>query len=125
LRRDAVEVKPLEVYAEFSNFGVVRMPGRNYPGCVIQGDSLWTLWRTARQIANAVGNNFTDDEDLLEAVEELHNALLDRLLHYQEVIRGEGFDLLYVRPVTAEDVVRLLPPGEDGDEPDGQAEVAR
>ena len=34
-----MEVKPLEVFSEDSNFGVVRMPGRSYPGCVIQGET--------------------------------------------------------------------------------------
>ncbi|MFO0798293.1 MAG: hypothetical protein U0804_12520 [Gemmataceae bacterium] len=107
-----MEVKPVEVYAEDSNYGVVRMPGRNYPGAVIQGDSLKILWGTAREVVEGVRAGRLDDEDFLVAVEELHNALLGRLLHYQEVLRREGFDLPHVWAVTAEHV-RLTQEAED------------
>jgi hypothetical protein len=107
-----MEVRPVEVYAEDSNYGVVRMPGRNYPGAVIQGDSLKILWGTAREVVEGVRSGRLDDERFLGAVEELHNALLGRLLHYQEVPRREGFDLPYVRAVTAEPV-RLAPQADD------------
>lgn len=107
-----MEVKPVEVYAEDSNYGVVRMPGRNYPGAVIQGDSLRILWGTAREVVEGVRSGRPDDEEFLGAVEELHNALLDRLLHYQEVLRREGLDLPHVWAVTAEPV-RLIPQADD------------
>lgn len=109
-----MEVKPLEVFSEDSNFGVVRMPGRSYPGCVIQGDSLYILWGAARRVAEAVREGSAEGEDFREAVEELHDALLGRLLHYQEVLRREGMDLPYVRPVEAAPI-RLTP--EEGDPP--------
>jgi hypothetical protein len=99
-----MEVKPLEVYAEDSNFGVVRMPGRSYPGAVIQGDSLRILWGTAKQVVEGVRAGRTNDVEFLEAVEDLYNSLLDRLLHYQEALRREGFDMPYVWPVIAEPV---------------------
>lgn len=35
-----MERKELEVFSEASNYGIVRMPGRQFPGCVVQGDSL-------------------------------------------------------------------------------------
>jgi hypothetical protein len=95
----AMEVKSLEVFAEDCNFGIVRMPGRNSPGCVIQGDSLFILWTATRQIAKAVSRGATEDEEFRGAVEDLHNALLSRLLHYQEVLQREGLDLPYIRPV--------------------------
>jgi|GEM_PF-535756 len=100
-----MEVKPLEVYSEDSNYGVVRMPGRSYPGAVIQGDSLNILWKTAQRVVEAIQMGRTDDDDFLLEVEDLHNRLLDRLLHYQAVLQREGFDLPYVRPVTAKPVI--------------------
>lgn len=109
-----MEVKQLEVFSEDSNFGVVRMPGRSYPGCVVQGDSLFILWGMARQVAEAVRDGSARGEDFCEAVEELHDALLGRLQHYQEVLRREGIDLPYVRPVEAAPI-RLT--GEEGDPP--------
>ena len=105
-----MEVKPLEVFAEDSNFGIVRMPGRSYPGCVIQGDSLFILWKAAETIRSGA----TGNEEFADAVEQLHNALLTRLLHYQQVLQREGLDLPYVRPVEAVPV-RLI--GEEGEQP--------
>jgi hypothetical protein len=96
-----MEMKPLEVFAEDSNFGIVRMPGRNYPGCVVQGDSLFNLWRAARRVAEAVRDGSADGEDFRDAVEELYDSLLERLLHYQQVLSREGLDLPNVRPVEA------------------------
>jgi hypothetical protein len=107
-----MEVKPLEVFAEDSNFGVVRMPGRNYPGCVIHGDSLFILWGAARRVAEAVRDGSAWGEDFRDAVEELHDPLLGRLLHYQEVLRRAGMDLPYLRPVEAAPI-RLTAEGDD------------
>ena len=111
-----MKVKPLEVYAEDSNYGIVRMPGRNYPGCVVQGDSLYVLWQNARAVAEAVKKGLTQVEDFVGAVEVLHNALLTRLLHYQEVLQREGLDLPYVRAVR-EGLVTLAPADENSPSP--------
>ena len=45
-----MEIKQIEVYSELSNYGIVRMPGRHFPGAVIQGDSLHILCRHACSI---------------------------------------------------------------------------
>ncbi len=102
-----MEVRPLELYSEASNYAVVRMPGRNYPGCVIQGDSLASLVRTARRAVQAGRASGVEGEELLGNLEDLHDALLGRLLEYQDVILQAGFDLPYTRPATREDFVRL------------------
>jgi hypothetical protein len=106
-----LEVKLLEVFAEDSNLGIVRLPGRHYPGCVVQGDSLWILWSAARRIAEGVRSGMTGDDEFLGAVEELYNSLLSRLLHYQGVLQREGLDLPFARPVP-EDFLRLTPEDE-------------
>jgi hypothetical protein len=111
-----MEVKPLEVYSEASNYGVVRMPGRAYPGCVVQGDSLAILFRTARRVAYLVKDTGAAEAELLGDLEDLCRSLLDRLLHYQEVLRQEGFDLPYVWPVSEEVAVRLRPDEEEAGE---------
>jgi len=109
-----MEVKPLEVLSEASNYSVVRMPGRNYPGCVIQGDSRWVLWDCARAVADGVRKGAATDEDFLDAVEELHNSLLARLLHYQEVLGREGISLPYTRPLSKGDFARLTVGPDEG-----------
>jgi Family of unknown function (DUF6959) len=60
-----VPVKPLEVYSDASNYGVVRMPGQNYPACGIPGDPLAILCRTARRVVDAILARDIDDYDLL------------------------------------------------------------
>ena len=44
-RMERVEV---ELFSDGSNDAVVRMPGRQFPGMVVQGDSLWGLRRNIR-----------------------------------------------------------------------------
>ncbi len=101
-----MELKPLEVYSEDSNYGIVRMPGRNYPGCVIQGDSLACLCATARRIVDDIKARSICDRELLGDVEDLYHSLLGRLLDYQEVIQRAGFKLPYGRPMSTEDFIR-------------------
>ena len=103
-----METKPLDVFSEASNFGIVRMPGRRFPGCVIQGDSLSILlsaaevvWRESQGINN---------QSLSEAACELYNALKSRLDHYEQVLTGHKMELPYSRS----DASRLL---------DGPAEI--
>lgn len=102
-----VETKPVDIYSEKSNFAIVRMPHRHYPGSVVQGDSLHLLWDLARVIAEGVRDGQTTSEEFMGAVEDLHNFLLDRLLHYQAVILKEGLTVPYHQPVDAKPV-RLL-----------------
>jgi hypothetical protein len=44
------EERTVEVYCDESNFAVIRIPSRKYPGILIQGDSLLDLLGTARDL---------------------------------------------------------------------------
>ena len=85
-----MDIEPLEVFARDSNFAVIKPPGRNYPGAVIQGDSLASLCRTALQLARHVDSLSNAPNELRDCAEEVADALLDRVLHYQGVraVRG-------------------------------------
>jgi hypothetical protein len=106
-----MQIKPLEVYAEDSNYAVIKPPGRNFPGCVIQGDSLRILCRNATRVARCVRDRHPEDEGLLGDVQDLVGELVGRLLHYQDVLARHGIELPYPDPVTEADMVRLLPEG--------------
>ena len=54
-----------------------------------------------RRAAEAFITGTTDKEEVRGDVEDLHDALLDRLLHDQEVLRREGADLPYRRAIEA------------------------
>ena len=111
-----MEIESLEVYARDSNFAIIKPPGRNFPGCVIQGDSLAYLCRRVRRIVTAVAAGRTADEDFRDDVQELNDGLIERILHYQAVLAKHGIGLPYPGAFTPEDLV--VQPSED----DGEAE---
>jgi len=104
-----MEIEPLEVYARDSNYAVIKPPGRNYPGAVIQGDSLGILCRNALRIVSHIQSGDTTSEDFRGEVEELTNALIDRMLHYQAVLESHGVDFPHVHPFSETDRVELVP----------------
>jgi hypothetical protein len=90
-----MECKELEIYSELSNYAIVRMPGRAFPGCVVQGDSLSILLHTAERAYELALR--TGHEELIDEVAGLKEALEDRLTYYESVITAHGFQLPYVR----------------------------
>lgn len=104
-----MEVEPLEVYARDSNYAIIKPPGRHFPGCVIQGDTLRELSRLAISIGQRVRDHAAQDDEFLGDLEDLVNALVNRLLHYQQVLVAHGIAFPYSRPVTAKDILHLLP----------------
>ena len=110
-----MEVQSLEVYAADSNFAVVKPPGRQFPGCVIQGDSLRILCGLAVSVAERVRDHAPEDDEFRGDVQELTQALVGRLLHYQRVLQAHGVELPYSRPVTEADLVQLLPDAPDAE----------
>jgi len=104
-----LESELLEVYSRDPNCAIIKPPGRSYPGCVIQGDSLAILCRMAKSIAESVQRGSTVDDDFRSDIQALTNSLIDLLLHYQQVLGSHGIDLPYVRPFSESDLVDLLP----------------
>jgi predicted RNase H-like HicB family nuclease len=104
-----MHMEPLEVYSRESNYAIVKPPGRRFPGCVIQGDSLSILCAHTRTIADVVSRADIASEEFLEAVEDLNNELIWRILHYQAVLAKHGIKLPYAQPFSEADIVRLLP----------------
>lgn len=78
-----MESIPLEVYSTLSNYAIIKPPGRQFPGCVIQGDSLNILCKSALMIARHATAGTLTDEECLGEIEDLTNSLVDRLLHYR------------------------------------------
>jgi hypothetical protein len=87
--------KELEVFSEECNYGIVRMPGRHFPGCVLQGDPLSILLRCAEQ-AYAIAL-VTKNSDLIDEIESLKESLKNRLQHYEQVLEAHVMDLPYAR----------------------------
>jgi hypothetical protein len=102
-----MKIQSLEVYSHVSNYAVIKPPGRNYPGCVIQGDSLAILCQMAKTIATFAQSGDTSSKDFQENVQELANSLIHRILHYQEILAQHGIDLPYTRPFSEADLVHV------------------
>ena len=88
----------MEVFSETPNFPVIRHPGRNFPGSLIQGDSLSIIYQLATAIRSRAKK--TGDTDLIDDAEELHALLRTRLRIYEETLAAHGIDLPYSGPLT-------------------------
>ncbi|MCG8096870.1 MAG: hypothetical protein JAZ17_25145 [Candidatus Thiodiazotropha endolucinida] len=85
----------VEIYSDASNISVIRHPGRNYPGSLIQGDTLLSLIQMAKEIKDEIESNNLNDAK--EELDELILQLEERLDHYEYVLKEHGIDLPYVR----------------------------
>ena len=87
-----MEVQPLEVYATDSNYAVVKPPGRQFPGAVIQGDCLRHLCGLAVNIAQWFRDSGpTDDPEVLGGVQELTELLAGRNEAIRRAAEGDGW----------------------------------
>jgi hypothetical protein len=83
----------VKMLSDASNYVVLHTPGREYPGLVLQGDSLRRLARLAEQVyalARQSGN-----ATLQEEAEDLRDELKDRALFYEKVLDEHGLALPY------------------------------
>lgn len=76
------------------NAEVVQLPGRKFPGSVIQGDTLKIALDNAEYIHSNVGD--TKEEELLRAAMNLRDSLRARLLIYEQTLRERGLDFPYI-----------------------------
>jgi hypothetical protein len=86
------EIK-VRLLADDVNAVVLITPGRNFPGMVIQGDSLRGLHRVAervRQLAHGLQNG-----ELLGEIHELCERLEERVVLYESVLDRHGISLPY------------------------------
>jgi hypothetical protein len=105
----------LNLLSEQSNHAVVQMPGREFPGSVIQGDSLFILFAEAKEISSHLKESACADEELLYLAQEHQEKLLGRLLHYQRVLADHHAPLPYSEAAEPSDLVVLI------EEPDANA----
>lgn len=73
-----------------TNYAVVQLPGRAFPGVVFQGDSLISMIGDIREAAKA-----TDPDDRAFALNDLIERLEGIQKHYEAVLGREGIPLPY------------------------------
>jgi len=90
-----MKIEQIEIYSDTSNLAVMRHPGRNFPGSLIQGDSLFILVQEARELHEALKLSSNGD---LAALAEMHKEKLeDRLAVYENALLEHGISLPYTR----------------------------
>ena len=88
-----MEYMELEVYSQSTNRAVVKMPGRHFPGLVIQGDSLSRLLDLAESIYEK--SERTSDINLINESRELRDNLQQLLSHYEATLSKHNIPLPY------------------------------
>lgn len=71
-----------EVFCLESNFAVLRMPDRAYPGVLIQGDSLMGI---VGELEEAIAHFDNDREESLGCLKNAYDQLVWRLTEYKKV----------------------------------------
>jgi len=85
------------IFSHVSNGGIVQMPGRRFPGIVLQGDSLSALFDAVAFCLN--GAKARRDQETYFALLTLAESLQGHLLHYEETLARLGTPLPYMRSI--------------------------
>ncbi len=75
------------------NSAIVHLPGRKYPAVAIQGDTLALMVSILKTIMNKAKE--AKNEDIYDEAEEIAKELGNRLIHYEKVLKKEGFNIPY------------------------------
>jgi hypothetical protein len=82
-----------QILSHFPNSGIVQLPGRRFPGIVMQGDSLSNVFDSARYLL-AEFRRLRDEERYYEVL-MFAEQLQAQLLHYEETLESHGTELPY------------------------------
>jgi hypothetical protein len=83
----------IDVLSETPNCPVVHMPGRKFPGVVLQGDSLRILLDSAEEVCRLCGS--VRDSALFAEAVSLREKLADYVTAYEQVMKASGRELPY------------------------------
>lgn len=84
----------VEIYSDASNLAVMRHPGREFPGSLIQGDSLHSLLQNVKEAKEELESG--NVQEASEVIEDVIENLTYRLEHYKEVLKEHGISLPFV-----------------------------
>ncbi|SOD73917.1 hypothetical protein SAMN05892883_3109 [Jatrophihabitans sp. GAS493] len=102
-RLDAPAARPepekvqAEAFTDQSNYAVIRLPQRRFPGVVFQGDSLSTFVSDAQELASVSRGANAEVAELSADLRDRLGAILD---HYEQALAKHGVPLPYVRDAT-------------------------
>ena len=85
----------VELLSEAANNAVLRLPGRAYPGIVVQGDSLKILCGLAEELHALAQDN--QCEAIADLAHEIKELLTGRLAHYEAALDAHHVTLPYAQ----------------------------
>ena len=88
-----MEYIELEVYSQSINRGVIRMPSQNFPGLLLQGETLSTLLSLARSVYEQ--SQKTTDMELIETSQQLRDDLQKLVSHFEATLTKHNIPLPY------------------------------
>lgn len=91
---DPMEKIEVELFTPGGNNAVVRMPGRRFPGVLVQGDTLSTLWASAAGARELLGVPETRAEGS-DQLDMLVDHLDEILTWYEQALDAHGIKRPY------------------------------
>lgn len=88
-----MEYMELEVYSQSIDRGIIRMPSQNFPGLLLQGETLSTLLRLAKSAHEKSKN--TADTELIDVSRELVETIQKLVSHYEATLTKHNIPLPY------------------------------
>jgi hypothetical protein len=82
-----------QILSHIPNSGIVQLPGRQFPGMVMQGDTLSNLFDSAKLLL-AEFKRLRDEERYYETL-MFAEQLQAQLVHYEETLQAQGMQLPY------------------------------
>src|SRR5437763_493777 len=86
----------LEILSQAINRPVLRMPGRTFPGILIQGDTLSSLYALACEVHRGAERH--DDTELADLTGKMMDELGESLQEYERILDYHNRPLPYVSP---------------------------
>jgi len=79
----------VEIFSDQGNNAVLKLPGRKYPGILIQGDSFGVICKSADSILDL---SRAGDKGLLDEIEMFAMNLREIYQNYLDVLKESGED---------------------------------
>jgi hypothetical protein len=83
----------VELLSDATNYAIVQLPGRKFPGVVVQGDSLHSM--VTRLIRLRALSETDGNDELSAGLEELLEVLSGALRRFETTCTARGLNLPY------------------------------
>jgi hypothetical protein len=86
-----------KLLSHIPNSGIIQLPGRRFPGIVMQGDSLFGLLKSLHYLLGKF-KELKDEENYYETL-MVAESLYGQLVHYEDTLIKQGMTLPYTGSV--------------------------